>query len=479
MEQTSPGTPAVRAAETHISILVFVGDRVYKIRKPVRFNFLDFSDREARAVDCHREVELNRRLAPDVYLGVADIVMDGEPIDHMVVMRALPQERQLMSLLQGDAGIQTWLDQVAATLSAFHATAARSPEISAAASPSALAEEWKTNFEETNRFVGTALEPSIETEIHALVDRWFTTHRGLLEARIADGHICDGHGDLQASDIFCLDDGVRILDCLEFSDTLRYDDVCGDVGFLAMDMERLGRPDAAQSFIQAYERHSGSRLPPSLLHLHIALRAYVRAKVACLRSEQVAASADSVRALHVLALRHLRSARSALVLVGGLPGTGKSTLAAGLADQTGWALVRSDELRHQHQPLDPDRYAPDAVASVYEELLRIGREHLERGESVILDASWVSAQERARAVQVAQETHSELLSVCCQCEPAIGAKRIRQRLSRDDDVSEATVSVRDLLAGRQDPWPSSVIIDTSDVPAGTNLEIALRQLAPT
>ena len=124
-------------------------------------------------------------------------------------------------------------------------------------------------------------------------------------------------------------------------------------------------------------------------------RAYVRAKVACLRSEQSAVAADSARDLQVLALKHLRSARSALVLVGGLPGTGKSTLAAGLADETGWVLVRSDEVRQQ-RPLDPDRYAPEAVAAVYDELLRTAREHLEQGESVILDASWVSAEQRAQ-----------------------------------------------------------------------------------
>ena len=235
-----------------------------------------------------------------------------------------------------------------------------------------------------------ALDPSVETEIRGLVARWLTSHHALLETRIAEGHICDGHGDLQASDIFCLDDGVRILDCLEFSDTLRWDDVCADVAFLAMDLERLGRPDAARMFVRAYERHSGARLPPSLLHLHIALRAYVRAKVACLRSEQSAVALDSTHDLQVLALKHLRSARSALLLVGGLPGTGKSTLAAGLADETGWVLVRSDEVRQQ-RPLVPDRYAPEAVAAVYDELLRTAREHLEQGESVILDASWVSA----------------------------------------------------------------------------------------
>jgi uncharacterized protein len=467
---------AVRAAETHISILIFIGEKVYKIRKPVRFAFLDFRDRADRAVDCHREVELNRRLAPDVYLGVADIVMDDEPVDHMVVMRALPEERQLTSLLQSDADIGKSLDQVALTLSSFHATATRSAQIAASASPSALTHKWVENFEEVARFVGNPLDSSVETEIHALVARWISTHRALLEARIVDGHICDGHGDLQASDIFCLDDGVRILDCLEFSDTLRYDDVCADVAFLAMDMERLGRPDAALSFTRAYERHSGSRLPPSLLHFHVALRAYVRAKVACLRSEQSDDAADSAGDLHAMALRHLRSARSALVLVGGLPGTGKSTLAAGLAKETGWVLLRSDELRRQ-RPVSSDRYAPDAVTAVYEEILRTGRKHLEQGESVILDASWVSAAQRARAAEVARETQSELIAICCQCEDTVGADRIRQRLKRGDDVSEATVGVRDVLEAQLDPWPSALVVDTSHTGAAANLEAALRWLA--
>ena len=145
-------------------------------------------------------------------------------------------------------------------------------EISASASPSALERKWRDNFEEVARLTNATLDPSVETEITVLVARWLSSHRSLLETRIAEGHICDGHGDLQASDIFCLDEGVRILDCLEFSDILRWEDVCGDVAFLAMDLERLGRPDAARLFVRAYERHSGARLPPALLHFHIALR---------------------------------------------------------------------------------------------------------------------------------------------------------------------------------------------------------------
>jgi hypothetical protein len=470
-------TAPARVAETHISVLLFFGVKVYKIHKPVHFDFLDFRDRSARAADCHREVELNRRLAPDVYLGVADLVMDGEPVDHMVVMRALPEGRQLASLLQGDEDVETWLDRVSAVLSSFHRTAVRSTEISECASPSALTLKWKDNFEEVTRLVDSPLDTRVEAEIRCLVVHWLSSHQALLETRMAEGHICDGHGDLQASDIYCLEDGIRILDCLEFSDRLRWDDVCADVAFLAMDLERLGRPDAASMFVTAYERHSEHRLPPSLLHLHMGLRAYVRAKVSCLRSEQNGAVLNSACDLQALALKHLRSARSALILVGGLPGTGKSTLAAGLAAETGWQLIRSDEIR-RHQSEGPDRYAPESRAAVYEELFSAAREQLASGESVILDASWISAEERGLAAQVAEDTESELLSICCVCDDSIGADRIKERLARGDDVSEATVAVRDVMETGMDVWPSAIVIDTSHTPASVNLESALSKMVP-
>src|SRR5271165_1085240 len=158
-------TPPVRVVETHISVLVFVGDKVYKLRKPVHFDFLDFTDRAVREADCRREVELNRRLAPDVYLGVADIEMDGVAIDHMVVMRSLPAERRLASLARAGADLEDWSAQVATTLAAFHETARRSTDVSAAATPRALRAAWYANFAETKRFVGTVLDSSWDQEI--------------------------------------------------------------------------------------------------------------------------------------------------------------------------------------------------------------------------------------------------------------------------------------------------------------------------
>src|SRR5207248_5092618 len=164
--------------------------------------------------------------------------------------------------------------------------------------------------------------------------------------RIALGAVRDGHGDLQAEDIFCLDDGPRILDCIEFDDRLRHVDVLADVAFLAMDLERLGAPEAAATFLARYREFARESYPPSLAHHYIAARAHVRCKVACLRHRQGDdGGADAARGLLDLTARHLEAARVRLVLVGGLPGTGKSTVAAALADATGWVVLRSDEVR--------------------------------------------------------------------------------------------------------------------------------------
>src|SRR5690606_13545776 len=176
--------------------------------------------------------------------------------------------------------------------------------------------------------------------------------------RVAAGRACDGHGDLLADDVFCLDDGPQVLDCLEFDDALRYEDVLADVAFMAMDLERLGRADLAEHFLDAYRRAAGEDWPASLAHHHIAYRAQVRAKVTAIRAQQGdAGSVDAARALLKLCFDHLEAGRVRLILVGGAPGTGKSTLAAGLAASLGATVLRSDVIRKERAGLAPSESA--------------------------------------------------------------------------------------------------------------------------
>ena len=476
--------PPATLAETHISVLISVGDRVYKLKKPVSFGFLDFSTREAREAACHAEVELNRRLSPDVYLGVADVVgPDGGVCDHLVVMRRMPPERRLAALVRAGADVEEDLVRIARRVAAFHASAATSPAIAEEGRRDAVRAHWDAGFAQLAPFVGSILDPAVAGRIEELVHRYLDGRAPLFDARVAGGHIRDGHGDLQAEDVFCLDDGPRILDCIEFDERLRYGDVLADVAFLAMDLERLGAPDSAGRFLALYREFAGETYPASLASHYVAYRAHVRAKVASLRSAQGDPDSEgAARALLDLTLRHLGRGRVVLTLVGGLPGTGKSTLAAGIADRKGWSLLRTDEIRkdlaglaHNHPATDryeEGLYRPGQKAEVYRVMLERARRLLEMGESVVLDASWTDARLRHAAADLAQGAVADLVQLRCDAPADLAAERIEARRAKGADASDATAEVARAMSGAADPWPEAVPVDT-DRPIAAALEQAL------
>jgi aminoglycoside phosphotransferase family enzyme/predicted kinase len=468
--------------QTHISTLYLTPGRVFKAKRPVRFGFCDFSTRELRRAACEAEVAVNRRIAPDVYLGVEDLVAPGaaEP-EPMVVMRRMPDDRRLATLVRAGADVGDQLRAVARQLVAFHVRAPRSPAIDELATVDATRVRWEANWSELARFVGSVLDPDVVDAARAEVDTYLAGRAALFASRLTGGHACDGHGDLQAADIFCLDDGPRILDAVEFDPDLRADDVVADVAFLAMDLERLGRPDLARDFVAAYEEHDGRRLPASLLHLHIAHRAQIRAKVACLRAEQEPPgsaheqSVDLARSLLDLCLAHLRMARVRIVIVGGLPGTGKSTLAAALADRDGAVLIRSDEVRKQRAGLDPSTarpaavgaglYTAEATAAVYAELVADATRLAGMGERVVLDASWSDVGPRAVARDAARQVVADLVELRCSVAAETAAARIEARRRRGRDASDATAAVAAAMADRFDDWPEAHEVATDAAPA--------------
>lgn len=466
-------SPRAEVRETHVSYVFLFDDLAVKLKKPVRFAFLDFSTRERRAEACRREVALNRRLAPDVYLGVYDVLgPDGTPSDHLVVMRRMPDERRLAALARAGAVEPEQIRDLAHALAAFHARADRSPEIARAASVEAVRDRWVTGFDEIAPFVGDLVDTETEREIERLAHRYLDGREELLEARIASGRACDGHGDLLADDVFLLADGPRVLDCLEFADELRYGDALADLAFLVMDLERVGAPDLAEQLATAYRDAAAEHAPDSLLHHYVAFRAHIRAKVACLRAAQGdAAAAESAPLLLDCCLAHLRRGRVALVLVGGGPGTGKSTLAAGLADALGWTVLRSDEVRkdlvglahteHAPAPLGEGIYDVQTTAATYAELLARARMLLARGESVVLDASWGTAATRADAAALAEATAADLVELCCEAPESVTTPRIAARVRAGTDASDASPEIARALAERADPWPSATTIHTS------------------
>jgi hypothetical protein len=491
---TSPYAHHVSAAaslrETHVSYVFLLGERAYKLKKPVRYDFVDLSTRERREEICRREVELNRRLAPDVYLGVLDVVDEnGRPVDHLVEMRRLPDERRLATLVRNAKDVSACLRRLARDVAAFHSDAATSDEIGAAASPDVVRKNWTDNLDTMERFTTDVLDGSVLDKVRSRAGRYLDGRESLFSARVTGGHIRDGHGDLLADDVFCLDDGPRALDCIEFDDRLRWGDVVADVAFLAMDLERLGARELADRFLAWYREFSGESHPRSLADHYVAYRASVRSKVACLKNRQGDEdSRKDAQALLALCDRRLDLARVRLVLVGGLPGTGKSTFAAELSARTGWTLLRSDEVRkdltgtaHSEHPdhgFEEGIYRTEITERTYGELLTRANTLLGLGESVVLDASWGRAAHRSRAARVAQETSSDLFQLRCVLPFEIAEQRMRERAGDRTDPSDANAEIARAMAQASDPWPEAVEASTEPSPDLVTQRVLREVLAP-
>jgi aminoglycoside phosphotransferase family enzyme/predicted kinase len=455
--------------ETHVGVVILLGDRAYKTKKPVRTDFLDFSTLELRRRALARELELNRRLAPDVYLGLGQLTDPDGVSEPLLAMLRMPADRRLATLARsGEALIQP-IRALARLLAAFHASAHRSDPIDACGRRDALRRRWDDNVEQSDRFRGTVLDESCFDEATELYRRFLDGREPLFTDRVARGRIVDGHGDLIADDIFCLDDGPRVLDCLEFDDSLRFVDALDDIAFLAMDLERLGRPELAEHLLGCYLEFSADSAPRSLWHHYIAYRAFVRAKVACLRHEQGRDEAGAEAAVLLrMCVAHLRSGRVRLALVGGLPGTGKTTVAGALADQVGAVLISSDRIRKETAGLDPmtpattgfgaGLYRPEHTDAVYEELLHRAGALLARGESVVLDASWTAQRHRSAAAALAEKARADLVPLECRTSAETAARRIR---SRSGTPSDATVEIARAMAAVAQPWTGATVLSTS------------------
>lgn len=460
-----------------------IGDVVLKAKKPIRTPFLDFGTAELRMTACRREVDLNRRLSPDVYLGVAELTdPEGGPPEPLVKMRRMPDDRRLATLVVSGTDSSDEMGVIADALVDFHVRCRRGTDIDQDATRDAVAERWRSNVDEARAY-GDDLLPRVDVdEIGRRAWDYLAGRADLFAERIANGRIVDGHGDLLADDVFCLPDGPRILDCLDFDDHLRHLDVIDDLACLAMDLEYLGRADLAETFLSRVRAASGDDPPPSLVHHFVAYRSFVRAKVAALRHTQGASEAHVDSRRHcALAVRHLRAGTVRLGLVGGLPGTGKSTLSRALAAETGAVVVSSDRVRKQLAGLDPRRSCPAEYGHglytsamtdrTYAELLGQATESLSRGRSVVLDASWTDPRHTEWAAAAARRTHSDLIEIECTAPRSVAIDRIEQRPRGESDANS---DVYDALAARHRSRPGAEEIDTATTPrAATDAALAL------
>jgi len=461
--------PWAAVVETHTAALFFAGDLVFKVKKPVALDFVDLTTMEDRRRACDAEVSLNRRLAPDVYLGVAELALPSGPLEHAVVMRRLPAHLSLSARIDAcGEQLDESVADLAGLLANFHQ---RCPRVGVELPRELWAPPIDLWREEISRCAALHADQLPTTQLHralCLAERYADERRELFVSRLDLGLVREGHGDLLADDIYMMPDGPRVLDCLEFDQRLRICDVLHDLSFLVMDLEHRDRQDLADVLVRRYGALMPEQHPATLLHFFVAHRALIRAKVHAIRAEQRGDAVDGApAALLALALRHLEEAQVRLVLLGGLPGAGKTTLAGQLASRLPAVHLSSDRIRDELAPADSElsgfdsgRYQPSITDAVYAEMLRRAVVLLRAGEHVVLDASWQSEARRAAAARAVAEAGAVTVEIEATADESVAVQRLVDR-PRVRGGSEATVEVRQEMRRRFAPWQTATQVATT------------------
>jgi len=451
--------PPVEVIETHISWVFLAGERVVKVKRPVRLGFVDHSTIERRRHSCEEEVRLNRRLTDDVYLGAVPIASErgrltvdgpGDPVEWATLMRRLPAEGMLDRLLGAGSAPADLAVRLARRLVPFHREFAADCGCESYGTPQALASVLTDNLDELRPFAGRRLAAVQLALVDEAIRSFLAANADLLAQRVVDGWVRDGHGDLRAEHVCLEGDETQVFDCVEFNPAIRCADIASDLAFLLMDLDRLGAGNAGHALEDRY-RDAGIPLPPSLLRLYRAHRALVRAKVDCLTlaSEHVAhpGLSGEARAYLNLATRAALTVRPFLVVMTGLSGTGKSTVAHALVEATGAVVHSSDRVRKDLARATGETaadwgagiYTQDWTDLTYRRLHEQAAAELTAGRPVILDATYLETSRRDDAAAIGVRAGVPVLLVETVCDEGAVAARLAARAARHDSPSDATL----------------------------------------
>jgi aminoglycoside phosphotransferase family enzyme/predicted kinase len=488
---------------THASWVFLTEADAWKVKRPVDFGFLDFRTVELRRRACEDEVRLNRRLAPGVYLGVEPVrsspdgpsfIGDGPIIDWAVHMRRLPDGANADALLNRGLLRPDRLAALARRLAAFLHQARPTPELGG---PDVLRRNVDENFTQVAPFVGDLLERATFDDVRAFQLGALDAHHDRFVARVREGRIRDGHGDLRLEHVYFLPepDGIVAVDCIEFNDRFRCGDAAGEVAFLAMELEAARRPDLAAGFLARFAEASDDFGLYGVLEFYLSYRAWVRGKVAAFLASDGSEDAALRARKRDEARRQFALARSFsgapvdppfVVAVGGMVGSGKSTLAAALGQELAAPVVSSDRTRKAAAGLGPTErgdaglYTPEAVDRNYAAMLARAGQVLDSGRGVILDATFLERRRREAAAALARGARARFTFLETRCvDPAVLRARLAARRGQLSE-SDATDAELDRIARRQEPITGDepglhAQIDTSGAPSRT-LEAAVHAL---
>ncbi len=469
----------VEVLQTHLSLLFFAGDRVYKVKKPVKFDFIDATTLEKRKHFCEEEVRLNRRLAGDVYHGVVPIVKasddrlvvgegdsqeasrgesSGQVVEYAVEMDRLPADRMLSSLLTRGEATASMIDQLADRLADFHEKCATGEEVNQHATPEAVREQVNANLCASGASLDSLLGIDLATPFRNWFERTLEELAPNMNSRIEKGRVREGHGDLHTGNI-CVRDAeganLVIYDCIEFTPKFRCRDVAAELAFLTMDLRFRGEAALAGRLIDRYVERSGDEGLRPLLRLYETHFALVRGKVALLKSAEAEVPHEERKeaereALRYITLAFARAIGPAMILLCGLPATGKSFVSRRLADLLRGPVLRSDEIRKELAGIDPtddpgDRretlYSDEFTERTYARLGERAEAALEEGRPVIIDATLSTAGRRGRLIGLAQHRDVPWVLLHLEASDETVRRRMAARARDEREVSDADFAV--------------------------------------
>lgn len=454
----------IRLIETHISWVLLTGEYAYKIKKPVDFGFLDFSTLQQRRDCCEQELRLNRRLAPEIYLGVVAITGSaikpslsgkGEAIEYAVKMTQFPQSAQLDNMLTAGVLQAEYMDAIASMVAGFHQVVEVADASVKFGDNDVVYQPVEENFIQIEQHIDTTLYASALQ----VLQNWSHAEYGRLEdtltERKRDGFIRECHGDMHLRNMIWLDEQPMAFDCIEFNASLRWIDVISEVAFLVMDLQDRQLYQLANRFLNSYLEITGDYAGLSVLPFYLAYRAMVRAKVNALRLEQDNISSNESNLARLafesylaLAATYTQQKKPHLIIMRGLSASGKSTLSQQLLDSIGAIRIRSDVERKRmfdhehtgdtHSEVDQGIYSSQASLQTYSKLQTLASDILKSGYSVIVDAAFLKHEQR-HPFQLLAESLGLRYNII---EITAPVEILRQRIiARKNDVSDADIAV--------------------------------------
>ena len=466
----------VRAIQTHISWVFVASPFVFKVKKPVDLGFLDFSTLEKRRYFCQREVALNRRLCPEIYLGVVPIYKtthgfsfdaEGQIVEYAVKMRELPHDWFLSELLAKDLVGEREISRVISTLHRFYQSETPTPEIEQWGAPEKLKITTDENFAQMEPFLGKTISLAAFEAIRRFTNEFYTANEGLFSERIRHHRILDCHGDLHLDHIHLTPEATTIFDCIEFNDRFRFIDIANDLAFLAMDFDFERRRDLADLLLKTAAREFRDDCLLKIADFYKCYRAFVRGKVESIQSIEPETVEPQVHAKHAaryfrLALRYAIAGSEPLMLVVmGRVGTGKTTVATQLASELDWPLFSSDQIRKTLAPvpltirtapeLRDKVYSNQMTQQTYEKLVEEGLAALAVHSGVVLDATFSSRRRRGCLRDKCISAGIRLQVIELEADRNAIATRLKERDENAAELSDARLEDLEKLSAAYEP----------------------------